>query len=348
MRSNQEEIYESIFGTNLLPEQKNRERVQDFLALLPENSKIEIDEEEMEKALGLPFFHERAMAKHVLSLYKEYYPTLPEIELVFYKGVATNISLKIINNQHTILIPELWISLFKNTLVLLSCLEINLQQENKEGMGNNFLTLLTCIDSFCKRDLPSDIQNETDECIKILDGHFIEIADLLYSIFAFAICHELSHVALKHNNEETDIHLREYGADSHAYIMFLKLIEQFRYGKTNHPMATAFQDYVAYAPMIFMRIHEMIARFLDIVYSEKQSVKYPTYARRESALANISLGNLSGIEKFIENIAPYKLDKKSHYEGQMFYDELHVSSEFFITETALKKQRGKLKVLEYD
>ena len=348
MQSDQEKFYESIFGTNLPSEQKNRERVQDFLNSLPKNSKIEIDEEEKEKALGLPLYHERAMAKHVLSLYKEYYPTFPEIEFVFYKGVATNISFKIIENQKIILIPELWIGLFKNTLVLLSCLEINLQQENKEEIGNNYLTLLICVDSFCKRDLPSDIQNKIDECIKILNGHFTELADLLYSIFAFAICHELSHITLNHCNKINDIYLREYEADSHSYIMFLKLIEQFRYGKTNHPMATAFQDYVAYAPMIFMRIHEMISSYLGTVYNEKQSVKYPTYKQRESALTTIALGKLSSIEQCIENIPPYKLDKKSHDESQMFYDEFYISSEFFITETVLKKQRGKLKILEYD
>ena len=348
MRSNQEKNYELIFGTNLLSEQENRKRVQDFLNSLPENSKIEIDEQEKEKALGLPLYHERAMAKHVLCLYNEYYPTLPEIEFVFYKGVATNISFKVIDNKQTILIPELWIGLFKNTLVLLSCLEIHLQQENKEEIGNNYLTLLTLIDSFCKRDLPSDVQNESDKCIKILDEHFTELADLLYSIFAFTICHELSHITLNHYNKIDDICQREYKADSHAYMMFLKLIEQFRYGKTNHSMAIAFQDYVAYAPMIFMRIHEMVADFLYIVYNERQSVKYPTYKQRETALKSIALGNLSSIEQYIVNILPYKLDKKSHDESQIFYEEFDVPIDFFITETTLKKQCGKLKVLEKD
>jgi len=348
MRNNQEKIYESIFGTNLLSEQENRKRVQDFLNSLPKNSKIEIDEEEKEKAFEIPLYHERTLAEHVSSLYKEYYTTLPEIEFVFYKGFATNISFKILNNQHTILIPELWIGLFKSIIALLSCLEINLQQKNNEEIGNNYLTLLTCIDSFCKRDLPSDVQRETDECIKVLDEHFTELADLLYSIFAFTICHELSHIILDHHNKKQDIYKREYEADSHAYMMFLKLIEQFRYGKTNHPMAMSFQDYVAYAPMIFMRILEMIANFLDIVYNEKQSAKYPTYRQREFALKTIALGNLSSIEQYIGNIFPYKLDKKSHDESQLFYEEFDVPIEFFITETALKKQRGKLKVLEND
>ena len=347
MRSNQEKYYESIFGTDLPSEKENRERVRFFLNSLPKNSKIEIDEEEKEKALGHPLYHERAMAKHVSILYKEHYPTLPEIEFVFYSGNVTSILLEINDNQHTIFIPELWVCFFRNILVQLSCLKINLQQENKDEIGNNYLTLLICVDSFCKRNLPSYVQNEIDECIKILDGHFAELADLLYSIFAFTICHELSHITLNHHNK-SDIYQREYEADSHAYIMFLKLIEQFRYGKTNHPMATAFQDYVAYAPMIFMRILEMIANFLNIVYNEKQSAKYPTYRQRESALKTIALGNLSSIEQYIDSILPYKLDKKSHDESQIFYEEFDVPIEFFITETALKKQRGKLKVLEND
>ena len=344
MKNNQERLYESIFGTSLSSEQEQRERIKVFLESLPENSEIEIDEEELEKALSDNFYHKRAMAEHVLSLYQEYFPTLPEIEFVFYNGGKVNIE----NQKNNIYITDNWILFFRDVLVLLSSLEFTLQQKDNEGIGDNYLNLLICIDTFCYRGKSgtSPYSKEIDVNIKKLNGHFQELANLLFSIFAFAICHELSHIVLNHQYEENDKRQREYEADSHAYIMFLKLIEQFQNGETSHPMAISFQHYVACAPAIFMRIYEMIASFLYIVYNQKQSIEYPTFKQRENSLKRIVLGDLSIVEEYISNIPLYKLDNESNELSQLFYDEIYTASEFFITETALKKQRGKLKSIE--
>lgn len=330
--------------TSLPSEQERRERIKVFLESLPENSSIEIDEDEMEKALSDYFYHDRAMAEHVLSLYQKYFPTLSEIKFVFYNGGNVNIA----NKKNYIYITENWITFFKDILVLLSSLELTLQQKDNDGIGDNYLNLLICIDTFCYRGKlgTSSYSKKIDENIKKLNEHFQKLSNLLFSIFAFAICHELSHIVLNHQDEKIDKCQREYEADSHAYIMFLKLIEQFQNGETTHPMAISFQHYVACTPEIFIRIYEMIASFLNIVYNQKQSIEYPTFKQRKTALDIIASGDLSSIEQYITNIPLYKLDRESREQSQILYDEIYSASEFFITETALKKQRGKLKSIE--
>jgi hypothetical protein len=147
-----------------------------------------------------------------------------------------------------------------------------------------YTALLVYIDGLYYREwgASTDSMETVNKCIGVLEGHFTEISDLLFSVFAYAICHELSHIVLEHDKQNITVIEREIEADTHAYIMFLRLIQNYLEGNDQEIAITeCFQHYVANAPQVLLRLYVTIHSYLSIIYEEKQLQEYPDFLLRE-------------------------------------------------------------------
>ena len=333
-------------GTDHLPKDVRERSINLLCQSLPESLQGKIDSGVVKDSLEDYHIHERRLVNHIIQYYQSHCALGAKVASVYYKAEKINIQIKKINDDEiAIYIPEKWTYFFRNILVLLSTIHEN--WNDRKQVGNAYKALLVYIDAIYYRgQLASIDAGETvDESIRVIEGHFNEVSDLLFSIFAFAICHELSHIVLKHDKQNVSIIEREIEADTHAYIMFLKLIQNYLRGNDQEIAITeCFQHYVANAPQILLRLYATIHSYLSIVYEEKYSQEYPDFILREKTLFDMQKNMPT--KKWFSLCEKIDTTILFNQDAIKFYNEFQKPCEFFVEQTTLKKQRGKLDVLK--
>jgi len=155
------------------------------------------------------------------------------------------------------------------------------------------------------------------------------IADLYWSCLAFAFCHEISHIHLKHVEQYIDPKLLwkvEYEADAVGYDVYLQIIENVC-KESNDPFADVFHDYLYIAPMILFQFYEDTYFMSYWLFGEKAGNSHPPLQKRFEALLQIS------------EQPQYTFETK---EGNILLNNYMDVSECFREQLILKLQRGKL------
>lgn len=155
------------------------------------------------------------------------------------------------------------------------------------------------------------------------------IADLYWSCLAFAFCHELAHIHLKHteyDGTKRNVWTEEYEADAVGYDVYLHMIETVR-EDPGQPFSGVFHDYLYVAPMILFQFYEDAYYLGYWLFGERAGYSHPPLDSRSKALLEISQEDC------------YTFDTKSGNDLLNCYMDI---SEFFREQLLLKLQRGKL------
>ncbi len=119
------------------------------------------------------------------------------------------------------------------------------------------------------------------------------IADLYWSLLAFAFCHELAHIYLGHLNEirpKTNEELRqdEFSADALGYDIFLSIIDG-SINRIESPFLSCFHDYLYAAPMILFLFYQDLYFMEYWLFGEStKSDGHPSFDERIKQLLDIS------------------------------------------------------------
>lgn len=158
------------------------------------------------------------------------------------------------------------------------------------------------------------------------------IADLYWSILAFAFCHELAHISLGHTSEirrKSDEELRqdEFSADALGYDVYLSIIDGTIAGLES-PFLGCFHDYLYAAPMVLFLFYRDLYYMEYWLFGETaQYIDHPTFNERITRLLE-----LSEDERF-------RFDTE---EGNAVLNNYWDVSERFCTELLYKLANGKL------
>lgn len=121
------------------------------------------------------------------------------------------------------------------------------------------------------------------------DWEWIVISDLYWCMLAFAICHEIAHEYMEHEDtyEAERVRCQEFEADKVGYDIFLRLMIKHMYSTEDKP-TSVFREYLYTAPMIlFLFYHDLFA-VDSIMYGEERSGAHPTEEQRIEHLLQIS------------------------------------------------------------
>lgn len=115
------------------------------------------------------------------------------------------------------------------------------------------------------------------------------IADMYWSVLAFAMCHELAHAYMAEKRiEQDDPSSDELYADRIGYEVYLSIIDNQISGLAS-PFLTVFHDYLYAAPIVLFLFYEDLYFMSNWLYGEKPSADtHPTFAARKEQLLNIS------------------------------------------------------------
>ena len=155
------------------------------------------------------------------------------------------------------------------------------------------------------------------------------ISDLYWSCLAFAYCHELAHIYLKHvelNNQPDTLWKTEYEADAVGFDVYLRIIETVC-KNTKEPFAGIFHDYLYVAPMILFQFYEDTYFMSYWLFGERAGGSHPPLNERFNALLRIS------------EQPKYTFETS---EGNDLLNNYIDISECFREQLMLKLQRGKL------
>jgi len=346
MNNNEEELrLSNSIGTDHAPGDVRRNGIEVFCQSLPESMQGKIDSNVVDDSVEDIHSHERRLANHIIQYYSDHCALKTKVATVFYKTGKINIQIKETNDEEIVMyIPEKWTLFFQSMLVLSSTMQED--WDNLEQVGNTYVALLAHIDSVYHRGnlTPYNAQNTIDECIRSLESNFAKIANLSFAIFAFAICHELSHIVLNHGQKEIPVVDREIEADTHAYIMFLRLIQNYLRGNNREIAITeCFQHYVVNAPQILLKLYATAHNYLLIVYGERQSQRYPDFLLRKQALFEMQKNMPT--EKWLALCEEIDTTTLFNQDAMNFFIIIQEACDYFVEQTDLKKQRGKLDVL---
>ena len=116
------------------------------------------------------------------------------------------------------------------------------------------------------------------------------ISDLYWSCLAFAFCHEIAHIYLRHTEQgdgSGNLWEKEYEADAVGYDVYLQIIEKAsKYSK--EPFAEVFHDYLYTAPMILFQFYEDTCFMSYWLFGEQAGNSHPPLHERFHALLRIS------------------------------------------------------------
>lgn len=155
------------------------------------------------------------------------------------------------------------------------------------------------------------------------------IADLYWSCLAFAFCHEIAHIYLKHedpDNSQDTSWKAEYDADAVGYEVYLHMIETAQHN-TTEPFAGIFHDYLYTAPMILFRFFEDTYFMGYWLFGEEAGDSHPPLSKRFEELLRIS------------EHPKYTFDTS---EGNDLLNNYLDVSDYYREQLILKLQRGKL------
>lgn len=155
------------------------------------------------------------------------------------------------------------------------------------------------------------------------------LSDLYWSCLAFAYCHELAHIYLKHSeldNQTDALWKTEYEADAVGFDVYLRIIETV-YEHSKEPFAGVFHDYLYVAPMILFQFYEDTYFMSYWLFGERAGNSHPPLNERFNALLRIS------------ERPKYTFETS---EGNDLLNNYVDISECFREQLILKLQRGKL------
>lgn len=165
--------------------------------------------------------------------------------------------------------------------------------EEKEIYGFCFQYAINSIDKCYRQgNLNSDINVSSLVGLikKKCDDRGIQfIADMYWSVLAFAMCHELAH-AYMNRTIETDYSPleEELHADRIGYEVYLSIIDKQIPGLSS-PFLDVFHDYLYAAPVVLFLFYEDLYFMSDWLYGEKASADtHPTLKIRKEKLLQIS------------------------------------------------------------
>lgn len=156
------------------------------------------------------------------------------------------------------------------------------------------------------------------------------IADLYWSCLAFAFCHEIAHIYLKHtkqeDNSQDSLWRKEYEADAIGYDIYLKIIESAQ-EMSEYPFAGVFHDYLYVAPMILFQFYEDTYFMGYWLFGERPGSSHPSLRARFDALLQISEQDY------------YTFDTK---DGNNLLINFMDVSDWFREQLIIKLQKGKM------
>lgn len=156
------------------------------------------------------------------------------------------------------------------------------------------------------------------------------IFDLYWSCLAFAYCHKLTHIYLKHvelENQPDTLWKTAYEADTVGFNVYLRIIETV-YENIREPFAGIFHDYLYVAPMILFQFYGDTYFMSYWLFGERAGGSHPPLNERFNALLRISeqpeytfetsegndlLNNYACviIDLFSKKVISYKISKKN-------------------------------------
>ena len=157
------------------------------------------------------------------------------------------------------------------------------------------------------------------------------IADLYWSVLAFALSHEIAHIFLEHTSgdrmkSKDELWTEEYDADAVGYDVYLGLVEQTIPGLAS-PFLSTFHDYLYAAPMILFLFYGDLYYMDYWAFGEVVGNTHPPLTERINHLLKIS------------EDSKYQFDTS---EGNAVLDAFWNMSDTFREELFYKLKNGKL------
>lgn len=195
---------------------------------------------------------------------------------------------------------------------------------------------LNTLNYCCRQGLLNSDKNKAElskTIQKYCDDVAVEfIADLYWSILAFAFCHELAHIYLGHLNEireksGEELCQDEFSADALGYDVFLSIIDGGVNG-IESPFLACFHDYLYAAPMILFLFYQDLYFMEYWLFGESIAFDdHPPFDERIKQLLDIS------------EEEQYKFDTT---EGNVVLNNYWDMSDRFRLELFYKLKNGKL------
>ena len=205
--------------------------------------------------------------------------------------------------------------------------------ENRELFSFCFRYTVGLLNYSCRLGILTTDEREAQLVEQIRDHCDINgvnlLSDLYWSCLAFAYCHELAHIYLKHaelSDKPETLWKTEYEADAVGYEVYLYIIETFC-KNSEEAFASVFHDYLYVAPMILFQFYEDTYFMSYWLFGEKAGISHPPLSERFNALLHIS-----------EN-PKYTFETSAGNDLLNNYVDI---SECFREQLILKLQRGKL------
>lgn len=177
--------------------------------------------------------------------------------------------------------------------------------------------------------------------INLLDDNLqnwemVLVADLYWCMLAFALCHEVAHIYLKHcdfNNDkqisDEEIRKQEYEADKAGYDIYLRVLMKYMH-RTTDETSSVFQEYMYTAPMILLLFYRGLFFVDELLYNEQRLETHPKEDDRINKLLEISQSD------------EYDFDTVG---GNILLSNYYNVSDAFCEMLRTKLQEGKLKEL---
>ena len=205
------------------------------------------------------------------------------------------------------------------------------EYKDKDASGFCFKYVLTLLNYTNRLGILTNDDLESSLVKQLVERYDISalnlISDLYWSCLAFAFCHEIAHIYLKHTEQPMDdLWKMEYDADTVGYKVYLKLVET-AYEDPNVPFSGIFHDYLYTAPMILFQFYEDTYFMSYWLFGERAGNSHPPLRDR--------MNHLFEVGQHIQ----CEIDPK---EGNILLNSYMDVSDWFREQLILKLQKGKL------
>lgn len=115
------------------------------------------------------------------------------------------------------------------------------------------------------------------------------IGDLYWCMISFAVCHEVSHIYLRHNipKDTTEAHMQEFQADQVGYEIYLSLMMKYK-DSSEDKEYSVFREYLYAAPMILLLFYHNLFSMSYWLFGETIGNSHPPLMKRIGKLLEIS------------------------------------------------------------